>query len=100
MRGELLTTRRENSSAHSDLLSLHSLPIYSFEPSMHLDIVRSAVQVAQSLREIGGQQSSDEIFRDWVDVMRNREFAGENLFVDFERVVGEERGIAGEEFEE
>lgn len=38
---------------------------------MHLYIVRSAVQVAQPLREIGGQQSSDEIFRDWVDVMRN-----------------------------
>ena len=67
---------------------------------MSFDVLSSTTQVSESFRQISSQKSTDEIFRDWIDMRRNTEFSSENLFVDFERVVGEEWRIASEEFEE
>jgi len=44
--------RDKEMQTHSDLLSLDCLPIYSFEPAMHLDVLSSTIQVPQPLREI------------------------------------------------
>lgn len=51
--------RDKEMQTHSDLLSLDCLPIYSFEPSMHLDILSGTIQVPQPLREISSQQPSN-----------------------------------------
>lgn len=81
---------------HLDLLPTDGFPVDALEPAVSFDVSGSTAQVAESFRQVGSQESPDEISRDRVDVRRNAEFSRQNLFVDFERVVGIERRVAGE----
>lgn len=85
---------------HPDLLARERLPIDALEPGVVLDVLRAALEVAEPLGEVVGEEAPDEVLGERVDVPRHAVPPGEDLLVDLERVVGEEGRVPGEELEQ
>lgn len=58
---------------------------------MHHDVHRSSSQVAQSFRAVDGEEATDEVLSEGVDVRREGDLGGEDLLVDAHGVVVKER---------
>jgi len=72
--------------------------VYSSEPLVTLDVCYSALQCTQSLGVIRGEKSLDQIFGTGINPLRENDLAFEDLFVDSERALIEERRVANEHF--
>lgn len=57
---------------------------------------RSHLHVAQPLCPVGDEKPFDEVFGDWVEMLRPLDLPSEDLFVDAKWVVVEEGRIADE----
>lgn len=87
-------------ASYLNLLAFDGGPVDAFEPRVIHDIAGAVAQVAEALRQVGRQESSDQVLRGRVNVTRDGKLAAEDLFVDLERVVGKEGRVAREQLEQ
>uniref|UniRef100_A0A182TKX5 Uncharacterized protein n=1 Tax=Anopheles melas TaxID=34690 RepID=A0A182TKX5_9DIPT len=78
-----------------DALLEHRDPVGRGEPSVPLDVVHARLQVAVALGQIDLQQVAQQILQLRAEVRREAHLAADDLFVDLDRLVGEEGRIAG-----
>lgn len=77
---------------YRDLLPVQMLPRNASEPWMGYYVPRASLEVAQTLGAVDDEQLRDEVLRERVKVTRIGDPAGDDLFVDLEGGVVEERG--------
>jgi hypothetical protein len=85
---------------HPNLFAFDGGPVDAFEPRVTHDIAGAVAQVAEALRQVGRQESPDQVLGNRVNVTGDGKLAAEDLFVDLERVVGKEGRVARKQLEQ
>uniref|UniRef100_A0A182Q467 Uncharacterized protein n=1 Tax=Anopheles farauti TaxID=69004 RepID=A0A182Q467_9DIPT len=78
-----------------DALLEHRDPVGRREPPVALDVVHARLQVAVALGQIDLQQVAQQVLQLRAEVRREAHLAADDLLVDLDRLVGEERRVAG-----